>query len=223
MADKTVFIFGASRGIGLGLAKTLLDRGWQVVASERTHGADLHALACDALRIATADITEPDSYADLDLSPGELDAVIINAGIIGASHQDSTQATPDEVAHVMMTNAFGPARAAKTLLPALKDGGTLGVMSSLMGSIEDSSGGYELYRTSKAALNMLAKGISEQDAGPRKIEVLALHPGWVQTDMGGPNAHLTIEESVTGLADVVASSGGGGFRFVDYSGKQIPF
>ena len=223
MADKTIFILGASRGIGLGMVKTFLDRGWNVVASERAESADLHALECDALRIVTADVTEPDSYVDLGFEDGQLDALIINAGITGASHQDASKATADEVSHVMMTNAFGPARAAKSLLPAIKDGGTLGVMSSLMGSISDSSGGYELYRTSKTALNMLAKGISEQDAGPREIEVLALHPGWVQTDMGGSNAALTIEESVNGLADVIEKSGEGGFRFVDYSGKELAF
>ncbi|MBG74396.1 MAG: short-chain dehydrogenase [Erythrobacteraceae bacterium] len=223
MADKSIFILGASRGIGLGLVKTFLDRGWNVVASERSESADLHALECDALRIVTADVTEPDSYVDLGFEDGQLDALIINAGITGASHQDASKATADEVSHVMMTNAFGPARAAKSLLPAIKDGGTLGVMSSLMGSISDSSGGYELYRTSKTALNMLAKGISEQDAGPREIEVLALHPGWVQTDMGGSNAALTIEESVNGLADVIEKSGEGGFRFVDYSGKELAF
>ena len=223
MADKSIFILGASRGIGLGLVKTFLDRGWNVVASERSKSADLHALECDALRIVTADVTEPDSYVDLGFEDGQLDALIINAGITGASHQDASKATADEVSHVMMTNAFGPARAAKSLLPAIKDGGTLGVMSSLMGSISDSSGGYELYRTSKTALNMLAKGISEQDASPREIEVLALHPGWVQTDMGGSNAALTIEESVNGLADVIEKSGEGGFRFVDYSGKELAF
>ena len=223
MADKSIFILGASRGIGLGLVKTFLDRGWNVVASERSESADLHALECDALRIVTADVTEPDSYVDLGFEDGQLDALIINAGITGASHQDASKATADEVSHVMMTNAFGPARAAKSLLPAIKDGGTLGVMSSLMGSISDSSGGYELYRTSKTALNMLVKGISEQDASPREIEVLALHPGWVQTDMGGSNAALTIEESVNGLADVIEKSGEGGFRFVDYSGKELAF
>ena len=223
MADKSIFILGASRGIGLGLVKTFLDRGWNVVASERSESADLHALECYALRIVTADVIEPDSYVDLGFEDGQLDALIINAGITGASHQDASKATADEVSHVMMTNAFGPARAAKSLLPAIKDGGTLGVMSSLMGSISDSSGGYELYRTSKTALNMLAKGISEQDASSREIEVLALHPGWVQTDMGGSNAALTIEESVNGLADVIEKSGKGGFRFVDYSGKELAF
>ncbi|MDG5748288.1 SDR family NAD(P)-dependent oxidoreductase [Qipengyuania sp. XHP0207] len=223
MSDRTIFILGASRGIGLGLAREFLDRGWHVVASERDRSDDLHALESDRLRIVTADVTDPGSYADLAFDDQTLDAIIVNAGITGARHQSAEQATADEVAHVMMTNAFGPTRAAKSLLPKIKDGGTLGFMSSLMGSIADSSGGYELYRTSKVALNMLAKGVAEQDAGPRNIEVLALHPGWVQTDMGGPNATLTIDDSVSGLADVIEAAGKGGFRYVDYSGKELPF
>ncbi len=223
MTDKTIFILGASRGIGLGLAREFLGRGWRVVASERSHSDDLHAIDDQSLRIVTCDVTAPETYADLGFEDGELDALVINAGISGARHQASERASRDEVAEVMMTNAFGPARAAKTLLPKLKPGGTLGVMSSLMGSIEDSSGGYELYRTSKVALNMLAKGIAEQDAGPRRIEVLALHPGWVRTDMGGPDAKLTVEQSVTGLADVIEAAGEGGFRFVDYSGERLAY
>ncbi|HBQ53643.1 MAG TPA: short-chain dehydrogenase, partial [Erythrobacter sp.] len=188
MADRTIFILGASRGIGLGLVKEFLARGWQVVASERSRSDALHALESEALRIVSCDVTRPDSYADLGFEDGQFDALVINAGVTGARHQDAMQATADEVADVMVTNAFGPARAARTLLPALRDGGTLAVMSSLMGSISDSSGGYDLYRTSKVALNMLAKGVAEQHAAARGIAVLALHPGWVQTDMGGPQA-----------------------------------
>ncbi|MEZ5681308.1 MAG: SDR family NAD(P)-dependent oxidoreductase [Erythrobacter sp.] len=223
MSNSNIFILGASRGIGLGLVREFLSRGWQVTASERSHSEELHAIKDDALTIVTADVTIPESYSALPIPDGSLDAIIINAGITGAGHQSVEQATTDEVAEVMMTNAFGPARAAKALFGKLKDGGSLGFMSSLMGSIADSSGGYELYRTSKTALNMLAKGIAEQDAGPRRIEVLSLHPGWVQTDMGGPNATLTVEQSVSGLANVVEKSGGGGFRYVDYSGKALPF
>jgi NAD(P)-dependent dehydrogenase (short-subunit alcohol dehydrogenase family) len=222
MADgKSVFILGASRGIGLGLAREFAGRGWQVVASERSKSAALHAL--DGVDVVTADVTDPRSYADLDLVDGSLDAVIVNAGISGARHQSADQATSDDVAEVMMTNAYGPVRAGRALLPKLKDGGTLAFMSSLMGSIADSSGGWELYRGSKAALNMLAKGLAEQDARGRRIEVLSLHPGWVQTDMGGPNATLTVEQSVAGLADVIEKAGGGGYRFVDYTGKALPF
>ena len=216
--SKTILIVGASRGIGLGLAHEFKARGWNVIATERSHSDDLHAL--EGVQIETMDVTDPASFAGFDTP---LDALIVNAGITGAKHQSAEQASAEEVAEVMMTNAFGPVRLAKTLLPRVADGGTLAFMSSLMGSIDDSSGGYELYRTSKCALNMLAKGIAEQDAGPRGIATLALHPGWVQTDMGGPNAHITVDESVTGLADVVESSGGGKFRYVDYTGKDLPF
>ena len=165
------------------------------------------------------DVTDPASFEGFDTP---LDALIVNAGITGARHQSAEQATGEEVAEVMMTNAFGPVRLAKTLLPRVADGGTIAFMTSLMGSIEDSSGGYELYRTSKTAQNMLAKGIAEQDAKERDIAVLSLHPGWVQTDMGGPNAHITVEESAKGLADVVENASGG-YEYVDYTGKALPF
>jgi NAD(P)-dependent dehydrogenase (short-subunit alcohol dehydrogenase family) len=220
---QTIFIFGASRGIGLGLTEEFLSRGWAVIASERSPSDGLHALNCSQLRIVTADVTEPDSYADLGFADGSLDAVIINAGISGAAHQSSDKATSDEVAQVMMTNAFGPVRAGRRLLPKIRRGGTLGFMSSMLGSIADSSGGYELYRASKAALNMLAKGLSEQEAKPQEIEVVALHPGWVQTDMGGQQAPLTVRQSVTGLANVIEDCGGGGFRYLDYTGRELPF
>jgi NAD(P)-dependent dehydrogenase (short-subunit alcohol dehydrogenase family) len=90
------------------------------------------------------------------------------------------------VSEIMMTNAVGPARAATLMLPLLKDGGTLAFTTSRMGSIAESSGGYDLYRMSKAAQNILARGIFEQQAKARGIAVLSLHPGWVQTAMGGP-------------------------------------
>ena len=214
---KTILIVGASRGIGLGLAKEFADRGWDVIGTERDRSDDLHGL--DGVRIETMDVTEPGTYESFDT---EVDAVIVNAGITGAKHQDACQATSEEVAHVMMTNAFGPIRAGRTLLPKIREGGTLAFMSSLMGSIDDSSGGYDLYRTSKAAQNMLAKGIAETDAKERGVTVLSLHPGWVQTDMGGSNAKLTVEESVKGLADVIEGASGG-YRYVDYSGKDLPF
>ncbi|MEL7731086.1 SDR family NAD(P)-dependent oxidoreductase [Citromicrobium bathyomarinum] len=221
--SKQILIVGASRGIGLGLAKEFASRGWRVVASERSRSDALHQAG--EIDIVTIDVTEPDSYLGLKnkFGEGSLDAIIVNAGITGAEHQSAEKATDEEIAHVMQTNAYGPARVGKALLPILKDGGTLAFMSSLMGSIADSSGGYEFYRVSKVSLNMLAKGIAEQQAKERDIEVLSLHPGWVQTDMGGPNAKITVEQSCTGLADVVEKAGGGGYRFVNYEGEELPF
>ena len=214
--SKHVLIIGASRGIGLGLAQEFKARGWDVTATERSESEDLHALG--GVRVATLDVTDPATFG-ID---GDFDAVIVNAGITGADHQSSEQATADEVATVMMTNAFGPAHLGKALLPQIREGGSLSFMSSLMGSIEDSSGGYELYRTSKAAQNMLAKGIAENEAKERGVAVRSLHPGWVQTDMGGPNAKITVEESAKGLADVVEQANGG-YAYVDYTGKTLPF
>ena len=214
--SKHILIVGASRGIGLGLAEEFKSRGWEVTGTERSQSDELHAL--DGVSVATLDVTDPSTF-DIE---GEFDAVIVNAGITGAEHQSSEKATSDEVSKVMMTNAFGPAHLGKKLLPQIREGGSLSFMSSLMGSIEDSSGGYELYRTSKAAQNMLAKGIAENEAQERGVAILSLHPGWVQTDMGGPNAKITVGESAKGLADVIENAQAG-YAYVDYTGKALPF
>lgn len=224
MADKTILIIGASRGIGLGLTRELSGRGWRVLASERSKSDELHALAQDAdIDILTIDVTDPASFANLDIADASLDAILVNAGISGPDHQSAAKATSDEVANIMMTNAFGPARAGEALLAKVADGGTLAFMSSQLGSVQNSTGGYDLYRASKAAQNMLAKGISERHAKVRDIAVVSLHPGWVQTDMGGANATLTISQSVAGLAEVIERSGGSGYRYLDYAGDEMPF
>ena len=134
------------------------------------------------------------------IEPGSLDVVLVNAGIMGSENQSVASATAEEVSEIVMTNAVGPARAARLMLPLPRDGGTLAFTTSRLGSIAESSGGYDLYRMSKAAQNILARGIFAQEAKPRGIAVLSLHPGWVQTDMGGPAAPLTVEQSVRGLA-----------------------
>jgi len=226
MAERRALIIGASRGIGLGLAKELAGRGWHVFASERRPSESLAEAAEGApIEIVTADVTDSDSLAALadGIDEGSLDVVLVNAGIIGGDHQQVEQASTDEVTHVIMTNAIGPARAAKLMLPLLHDGGTLAFMTSRMGSVDDSSGGFDLYRMSKAAQNILARGISEQQAKARGIAVLSLHPGWVQTDMGGAGATLSVAESVRGLADVLEGEHGPGHRFLAYDGKEIPW
>ncbi|NTZ43705.1 SDR family NAD(P)-dependent oxidoreductase [Altererythrobacter sp. SALINAS58] len=227
MADRKALIIGASRGIGLGLTRELAGRGWHVTASQRSEGAELGGLAAESTAIDTirVDVTEPESYEGLSgsMKPGSLDLLLVNAGITGAKHQSTQQATSDEVAHVMMTNTVGPLRLAHQLLPLVKDGGTLAFMTSQMGSIADSSGGYELYRMSKAAQNILARGLFEQFARQRDIAVLSLHPGWVQTDMGGVSATLTVSESVKGLADVLKTPRKPDHLFLSYDGSQLPW
>jgi NAD(P)-dependent dehydrogenase (short-subunit alcohol dehydrogenase family) len=226
MAGRRALIIGASRGIGLGLAEELAERGWHVYASQRSSSEHLARVAEDAeIEVVTADVTDPATLEALarDIEPGSLDVVLFNAGIIGGDRQSVEQASADDVTHVMMTNAVGPARAAQQLLPLLRDGGTLAFTTSRMGSIAESSGGYDLYRMSKAAQNILARGVFEQDAKRRGIAVLSLHPGWVQTDMGGPAATLTVDESVTGLADVLEAKHAPAHRFLAYDGSEIPW
>jgi NAD(P)-dependent dehydrogenase (short-subunit alcohol dehydrogenase family) len=226
MAGRRALIIGASRGIGLGLAEELAERGWHVYASQRSSSEHLARVAEDAeIEVVTADVTDPATLEALarDIEPGSLDVVLVNAGIIGGDRQSVEQASADDVTHVMMTNAVGPARAAQQLLPLLRDGGTLAFTTSRMGSIAESSGGYDLYRMSKAAQNILARGVFEQGAKRRGIAVLSLHPGWVQTDMGGPAATLTVDESVAGLADVLEAKHAPAHRFLAYDGSEIPW
>jgi NAD(P)-dependent dehydrogenase (short-subunit alcohol dehydrogenase family) len=226
MPERRALIVGASRGIGLGLAKELAGRGWHVFASQRSPSEGLAAAAkTGTIEIVTADVTDIESLKALAgrIDQGSLDVVLVNAGIIGGEHQGVEQASENEVAHVMMTNAVGPARAGKLLLPLLRDGGALAFTTSKMGSIADSSGGFDLYRMSKTAQNILARGISEQEAKRRGIAVLSLHPGWVQTDMGGAAATLTVEQSVRGLADVLEAKHLAEHRFLAYDGSEIPW
>ena len=177
----------------------------------------------EALRIVSCDVTRPDSYAALGFEDGQFDALVINAGITGARHQDAMQATADEVADVMMTRM--PSARARGADAAARAQGRrdMAVMSSLMGSISDSSGGYDLYRTSKVALNILAKGVADKQAAARHRRAGAA-PGLGPDRHGRAAGQLTIDESVNGLADVLeGASGRAGFRFVDYKGDELAF
>jgi NAD(P)-dependent dehydrogenase (short-subunit alcohol dehydrogenase family) len=226
MAGERALIVGASRGIGLGLAEEFAARGWHVYASQRSASEGLALAAEDAsIEVVTADVTDPATIDALaaEIAPGSLDVVLINAGIMGPENQSVASASAEEVTEIMMTNAVGPARAALQLLPLMRDGGTLAFTTSRMGSIAESSGGYDLYRMSKAAQNLLAKGVFERQAKARGIAVLSLHPGWVRTAMGGPGAHLTVKESAQGLADVLEAEREPAHRFLAYDGSEIPW
>ena len=158
------------------------------------------------------------------LAGRHFDLVFINAGVSGPQHQSVDAATPEELGALMYTNAVAPIRIARRLLPLVVDGGTVAFMSSNMGSIAGNlSGGMDLYRASKAALNSLTRGFVANDVRDRPIAVLTMHPGWVRTAMGGPDAPLSIEESVAGLADVIEASRPPGHRFVDYQGAELPW
>ena len=122
----------------------------------------------------------------------------------------------------MMTNAVAPVRTARALLGAVKPGGTVALMTSILGSVTLRQHAMaELYSASKAALNSLTRGFAAAEA--KDFAVLSLHPGWVKTDMGGDSADIDVATSVAGLADVLETQTGPGHRYLDYTGKTLPW
>lgn len=215
-------ILGASRGIGLGLVGELLARGWTVTATERHRSDALHATRATVL---TAEITDPASVEALaPRLTAPLDLLFIVSGIWGPGHQSPTQATAQEVQQIFLTNAVAPVATAERLLPKLAPTATIAFMTSEMGSIGgNASGGAYLYRGSKAALNAMAKSFA-LSAGAKGKTVLAVHPGWVQTDMGGPSASIDVATSARGIADVLAREAGSGrFAYLDWQGHELPW
>lgn len=222
MTVQHILIIGASRGIGRGLADTFARDGADVIAtvrekkSEETHP-----------RITTqiVDMTDPASCARLheQLSAVTFDALIVNAGIFGPDHQNVSQATEQEIASLFLTNAIAPVRLAEMMLSQVREGGVIAFMSSSTASYTNNdTGDMALYRASKSALNSLARSFAVTTALPGKRSVLLLHPGWVQTDMGGERAPLTVEESAAGLKDVInATLDKPQCRFIDYRGREI--
>ena len=230
MADKIALVVGASRGIGLGLTKELAARGWNVIATRRSASSDkgLGAYAGESggkVRLESVDIEDPASIEALAarLKGQALDLVFVNAGISG-SHSPAAKMSRDEVAQVFMTNAVGPVHVAESLQDQVRDGGVIAVMTSGLGSVGSDfhfGSGANLYSASKAALNKLTRGFAAA-LGERKLTVLCMSPGFVRTDMGGPNAWISVEESAKGVIDVVeAKAGTGQHGFYGHDGKTV--
>lgn len=214
-------ILGASRGLGLGLAREFAGRGWAVTGTVR-QDADRAALEGAGAQALLCDITDPQSVQALrGQGPAGLDLLFVNAGVSGPKHQNAGQATAEEAGALFLTNAVAPVAAARVLGDLLAPDGVLAFMSSRMGSVAlNENGALELYRASKAALNSLTRSMVAKGDGARTV--LTLHPGWVQTDMGGSGADLDVPTSVRGLADVIlAQRGHPGSRFLDYSGAEL--
>lgn len=216
-----VLIVGASRGIGQGLVKEFKARGWDVTATVRDAGkADV-----DGATVETVDVAEADSRAALAqrLEGRSFDAIVLNAGVSGPRRMGGAD---DELLHTLHANAVGPTQLAWALKNAVKpETGVVAFTTSLMGSVGDNAqGGADTYRASKAALNSYARSFFQVAAKPKGVAVLSLHPGWVKTDMGGENAPVTVEQSAKGLADVItAHAGRAEHRFLDYTGKELPW
>ena len=226
---KSAIIIGASRGIGLGLAQEFAGRGWQVTATARSAAPELDTAAAASagkITIATVDIDHQDSVAALAATLGDakFDLVFVNAGTYGPRHGSTDEVTPDEIAQLMITNAIAPIRLARSFLPHVVDGGTIALMTSILGSVALNTGGtMDLYRASKASLNTISRGFFANDIKGRNITLLNLHPGWVRTAMGGDGADIDVATSVAGLATVVETDHGKAHRYLDYTGAELPW
>ncbi|SFF62230.1 Short-chain dehydrogenase [Duganella sp. CF458] len=197
-------VIGASRGIGLELVRQYLADGWRVIATARSK-EDVAMLADMGAEAHRLDVTNVEAVAGLGwkLDGEQLDVAILNAGVYGPR----TDGFPLQVDFdaVMHTNVLSAMRLLPIVAPLVGAGrGKLAVMSSRMGSLSERQGCTgSLYRASKAALNSVLVDTAHQ-FGPQGATCVALHPGWVRTDMGGPGAALSVEESVRGLRKVLA-------------------
>jgi len=226
-ADKgTVLVTGANRGLGLEFARQLTAAGYKVIGTARKPGQAAELQATGA-RVEALDVASQASVAALaaTLQGVPIDILINNAGI--ASRADSSLATVDYEAMVwtFQVNSLGPLRVTQALMPNLRlaDGKTIVNISSRLGSIEESTGGMYSYRTSKTALNQINKIISVELA-PQGVTSIVMHPGWVQTDMGGAQAPLQVEESIAGMIEVIQElniekTG----KFYNYKGEELPW
>jgi NAD(P)-dependent dehydrogenase (short-subunit alcohol dehydrogenase family) len=229
-SSKKLLLIGASRGLGFALAKEYLKRGWHVVATERVRTTsrlhDLVGAAEGRLEIETIDVAYPNQVAALRerLASRRFDMLFVNAGVKNDDRESIADVSTDEFIRVMVTNALSPMRVVETLQDLVLTSGTIGIMSSGQGSIaNNANGNYEVYRGSKAALNMFMRSFAARHADdPRTLLLMA--PGWVRTDMGGPQAPLSIEESIPNLANIMdAQAGKAGLQYLDYLGRKIPW
>lgn len=220
----TALIIGASRGLGRALAEEHLKRGWKVIATVRDPAA-LADIAQDALTVEPLETTDWPAIDALKkrLTGQKLDLLFVSAAISPDAFAPIGAVEPDEFTQLMFINVLAPLRIVDRFADLTAEDGTVAVMSSSLASIEHNSmGGGEAYRVSKAALNMGLKSISVRRADGRTY--MAVDPGWVRTDMGGPDAPLSIEESITGLANVLEQyHGKGGITFVNHAGHIWPW
>ncbi len=229
----SVLITGANRGLGLEFARQYAEAGWRVHATcrNRVAAAALNALAEGAsgkVTIDDLDVAEHGQIAALAETLGEapIDVLLNNAGVSQPGHESFGDIDYARWQATLRVNTLGPARMAEAFIEhvARSERKLIVCISSRLGSITASaSGGRYIYRSSKAALNAVVANLAA-DLRSRGVTVVALHPGWVRTDMGGPNAPLGPTESIAAMRSVIdrltpADTG----RFLNYDGSGIPW
>ena len=230
MQNNQVLITGANRGLGLEFTKQYAADGWRVLACCRhpQSALDLQALAAAYSNVKiyaldVADFAQIDALA-VQLKDESIDVLINNAGVYPASSFGDTNY--DDWANGFKVNSMAPLKMAEAFVQHITRSQLkkIATLTSKMGSIDDNTSGESYsYRSSKTAVNMVMKSLSI-DLKPYGISVVTLHPGWVQTDMGGSNALISAQTSVNGLRKVIAdlslvTTG----QFIAYDGKAIPW
>ncbi len=218
----TTLVLGASRGIGLELARQALAAGERVIATARSDEglATLRALGAQALRL---DVAEPASASGLawQLDGEKIDTAWHVAGVMCSRADASQPPTQPEFDRVMHANVLGAMQLIPQVAPLVAAaGGRMAFLSSVMGQIGGAAASNAwLYRVSKAALNMAVA--SARHAWP-DVTFVCLHPGWVQTDMGGGSAPVTVQQSAAGLRRVVAGlAPADSGAFIQYDGQRF--
>lgn len=212
----TILITGAGRGLGLELARQYAADGWKVIGTERKADA--------RYRMDVQDISSIRKCSK-SLKGEPIDVLFCNAGIIGTRGSALGSFDYEAWEEIFRVNVLGAAATVESLVDnvAASERKIIAMMSSRLGSVTETSGATLPYGTSKAALNLLAKGLA-MALEPRGITVVAFTPGWVRTDMGGSSAPLGPEESIAGIRKVIAGlkpSDSG--RFLSHDGKQVPW
>lgn len=226
-----ILVVGASRGLGHAMAAEFVKRGWHVIGTVR--GPDrtlLHELA-DAhpgrVAIEQLDVTEPEQIAEVRdrLAGKRIDILFVNAGTANAN-QDETIAeiSTEEFIRVMVTNALSPMRVVEGLQDCVAPAGLIGVMSSGQGSIaNNTNGGHEVYRGSKAALNQYMRSYAARHAKDSRALVL-MAPGWIRTRLGGPDAPFDMDETVPQIVStLLAQQRKPGLQYLDREGRTVPW
>jgi NAD(P)-dependent dehydrogenase (short-subunit alcohol dehydrogenase family) len=229
---QTALIVAASRGLGLGLVGEFERRGWKVIGTARdpAKAEALRELADNSGGRVTVEAVDIADKGEVDalrkrLDGETFDLVFVNAGLGNPHGRTPVSVSDDEFDTLFVTNSLAPVRTADIFIDRVRPKtGVIALMTSQLGSVEQASGGgYDLYRASKAALNSFTRSFAarHKDKG---VTVLSLHPGWVKTDMGGPQAPLDVATSVKGLADVIErAQKDRKDGFFDYKGDTLPW